>query len=95
MNTYLDQPCDRCGSKRKIAKKWKEKIPTFSGSMTVVEYTQIVCTNKVCQLENEKQLSKDLEKRKEIRVKKEENDNRRKAVTLQRIQENRKKVLVK
>jgi hypothetical protein len=77
MNTYLDQPCERCGSKRKIAKKWKEKIPTFSGGTTVVEYTQIVCTNKVCQKENEEQLQKDAEKREAQRVKKEENKSRR------------------
>ncbi len=90
MNTYLDQPCERCGSKRKIAKTWKEKIPTFSGT-TMVEYSQIICTNKECQKENEKQLVKDLEKREEIRVKKLQNDTARKANALEHAKTARKK----
>lgn len=89
MNTYLDQPCERCGSKRKIAKTWKEKIPTFSGT-TMVEYSQIVCTNKQCQKENERQLVKDLEKREEIREKKQKNDSIRKANALENAKNSRK-----
>ncbi len=90
MNTYLDQPCERCGSKRKVAKKWKEKIPTFSGT-TMVEYSQIVCTNRECQKENEKQLVKDLEKREALRIKKEENDTIRKTNALEHAKNARKK----
>lgn len=89
MNTYLDQLCERCGSKRKVAKTWKEKIPTFSGT-TMVEYSQIICTNKECQEENEKQLVKDSEKREEIRVKKQENDTIRKANALEKAMTARK-----
>lgn len=91
MNTYLDQLCERCGSKRKVARTWKEKIPTFSGT-TMVEYSQIVCTNKKCQEESEKEQLKDSQKRAEIRDKKEANDIIRKANALQHAKSARKKV---
>jgi hypothetical protein len=57
-----DIPCDRCHSKRKVAKKWKEKVPNASGYM-VLEHVQIVCTNKQCQIEFEKKLIEEEEKR--------------------------------
>lgn len=89
MNTYLDQLCERCGSKRKVARTWKETIPTFSGT-TQVEYSQIICTNKKCQEENEKEQLKDSQKRAEIRDKKEANDIIRKANALQHAKNARK-----
>lgn len=60
--SYLESPCERCGSKKRVAKRWKERIPTFTGS-TVVEYSQIVCTNKVCQQAFEVELAKETKKR--------------------------------
>lgn len=89
MNTYLDQPCERCGSKRKVAKKWKETLPTFSGT-TVVEYSQIICTNKVCQAESEKEQLKDSQKREEMRTQKAANEVIRKENALQNAKTARK-----
>lgn len=79
---YVDQPCDRCGSKRYIARTWKEKIPTYSGGFTVVECTQIKCSNKVCQKEFEQRQADETAKREVNRIKKEENDAIRKANAL-------------
>lgn len=80
-NTYLHAPCERCGSKRKVAKRWKEKMPTFTGS-TLIEYTQIVCTNKECQAKFEQQMLNESNKRKALKVKKDADDAVRKANSL-------------
>lgn len=75
---YLDKPCERCGSKRKIGRTWTETVQNFSGTIEV-KHQQIVCTNEECQKKFE-QGYKDEAKRKEaIRSKKEENDAARKA----------------
>lgn len=78
---FIDQPCERCGSKKRISRTWKEKIPTFSGE-TVVEYSQIVCTNSACQSAFDEVLKKESLKRAEIRQQKEENDLKRKKNSL-------------
>lgn len=57
-----DIPCERCHSKRKIGKKWTEKIKNASGYM-VLEHVKIVCTNKECQMEFERKLVEEEEKR--------------------------------
>lgn len=80
-NVYADQPCSRCGSKRRISKTWKESIATLSGS-TLVECSQIVCTNKDCQLAFEENLAKETKKREIIRSQKEERDKLRKVNSL-------------
>lgn len=80
-NAYLHAPCERCGSKRKVAKRWKEKMPTLTGT-TLVKYTQIVCTNKECQAKFEKQLRKEVNKRKALKMKKEADNAARKANSL-------------
>lgn len=49
---------------------------------TVVEYSQIVCTNVVCQTAFDKGLLAEAKKRKAIKVKKEANDALRKANSL-------------
>lgn len=56
-------------------------MPTFTGT-TVVHYSQIVCTNLVCQETFEKQLKEETKKREVMRVKKEENKSARKASSL-------------
>lgn len=76
-NPYLNQPCDRCGKKRRVGKIWKEKIPNFSGNMTVVEYSQIVCSDKSCQFAFDKQLRAEAQKRKEVKEEKEKEINKR------------------
>ena len=70
---YIDQLCERCGSKRKVAKTWKETMLTFTGRKTVVEYSQIVCTNSDCQKEFDKVLANETKKRLELQLKKDEN----------------------
>lgn len=93
-NTYLHTPCERCGSKRKVSKRWKEKMPTFTGS-TLIEYTQIVCTNKECQDKFEKQLLNETNKRKALKIKKDADDAVRKARSLlqaRRLRKNRSRI---
>lgn len=81
-NTYLNAPCERCGGKKRVARTWKEKIPTLTGTVTIVEYSQIVCRNKTCQEEFERKQVEETEKRQAIKVKKDENTALRKAKSL-------------
>lgn len=81
LSTYTDQPCARCGSPRKISRTWKEKVPTFSGTITV-ECSQIVCTNKVCQAAFDKNLAEETKKREAAKIKKDESDKERKTNSL-------------
>lgn len=80
-NTYLNQRCDRCGSKRRIERTWKEKIPTLTGT-TNVEYSQIICINQTCQAAFEKVLLTETKKREVARAEKEANIAVRKASSL-------------
>lgn len=75
--SYLEIPCNRCGSKKRVSKTWKEEIPTFTGT-TMVEYSQIVCTNTACQKAFDENLEKETKKREAIRVEKEERAKERK-----------------
>lgn len=77
MQSYIDQPCPRCGSKKRISKTWKETLPTFSGT-TTVDCMQIVCTNDNCQAAFDKNLLEETEKRNIIRMKKEASEKQRK-----------------
>ncbi len=70
-NPYLKELCDRCGSKRYVAKIWKETTVNASGRKVVVAYSQIDCSNKDCQKEFEKKLLSEKEKRDVIKQKKE------------------------
>ncbi|MFH1833186.1 MAG: hypothetical protein ABH816_03420 [Candidatus Levyibacteriota bacterium] len=78
---YLDEPCGRCGSKRRVAKKWKEVIPTIMGT-TTIDYTQIVCTNIICQENFDKVQLAEKKKRNDARITKEKNLAARKAESL-------------
>lgn len=69
--SYDDQPCNRCGSKRRIAKTWKESIPTLSGGSVTQLHSLIVCTNKDCQAAFDKLITEDRQKREDIKLKKE------------------------
>ncbi len=75
---YLNEPCIRCGSKKRIAKTWKETLITFNGK-SIVEHSQIVCTNNICQVAFEKLLLEEAKKRDAARAIKEANDIARKA----------------
>lgn len=76
---YIDLPCERCGSKKFISRVWKEKIPTYSGGLTEVEYSQIDCTNTACQQAFLQQQAEEAKRKEAIRVKKIETDALRKA----------------
>ena len=61
-NSFIDQPCDRCGGKQRMGKSWKETVPIFTTS-AVIEYSQRECVNKECQELFMKKLQDELEKR--------------------------------
>jgi hypothetical protein len=61
-----DALCPRCQSKRKVSKRWTEKIEN-AGGFAILEHTQIICTNKDCQAEFEKVIVEDNEKREKIK----------------------------
>lgn len=69
---YLEQPCERCGGKKAIAKVRNGKLQNLSG-VSKIEYSQIICTNKACQKEFETRLQEKTEKEAAIRLKREEN----------------------
>lgn len=87
---YENEPCPRCGSKKSVSKPRKQILPTLSGS-TEVEYSQIMCTNALCQHEFEINLAREQKKREVLRVEKERNDKKRKADSLKL----KKKLLLK
>lgn len=61
-----DTKCERCNSKRKISKTWTEKIKNDHGHMTLF-HSQIICTNKVCQKEFEKNMNEEILKREKLK----------------------------
>lgn len=75
---YLDKPCERCGSKRKIGRSWTETVQNFTGSVKV-KHQQIVCTNEDCQAKFEKAYQDEAKKKEALRVKKEAADILRKS----------------
>ena len=58
--------CARCNSKRKVSKTWTEKIKNDHGFMTLY-HTQIICTNKDCQKEFDKNLKEETLKREKLK----------------------------
>lgn len=76
-----EKPCSRCNSKRKISKKWTEKIENTGGFM-VLQHTQYVCTNKECQKEFEKVMLADEQKRERLKQIKLEDSARRATIKL-------------
>ena len=65
--SYESEPCNRCGSKRRVSKTWKESIPTLSGGMVIQIHSQIICTNNQCQAEFDKVIIADRQKREDLR----------------------------
>lgn len=68
---YLDQPCERCGSKKILTKVHKVKLQNIS-STSEIEYSLIICTNTPCQKEFEINLAERALKAEAIRLKREE-----------------------
>lgn len=67
---YLSEPCLRCGGKKRVSKTWKERVPTLTGSV-LVEYSQVICINKVCQGMFDKSLVEEKRKRDLLKEKRE------------------------
>lgn len=68
--SYIDDPCDRCGSRRIISKSHFEVVETFSGKQKI-EVSVIECINKTCQSAQNK-INKADKKESEERKKKKE-----------------------
>lgn len=75
-----DIPCIRCNSKRKISKTWTEKIKNPNGFM-ILRHSQIVCTNRQCQLAFEKVMLEDIQKREKLKLSKLENTTNKKTAS--------------
>lgn len=87
--TYIDQPCERCGSKKNISKTWTEKLETLVG-VSVIEVSQITCTNRECQDLFDKNREVELLKINERKLAKEEQDRIRKLNIARTILERKK-----
>ncbi len=77
LKNYLDQPCERCGSKRRVSKMKNEKLITISGT-TIIQVSQTTCSNKVCQALFDKNREEELVKINARKLLKEEQDKTRK-----------------
>lgn len=84
MNTYINQVCERCGSKKALTKSKKEKLVTYSG-VQVLEVSQVICTNKQCQARFEDDLARETLVREEAKQKRIEQDIIRKEEIVQKI----------
>lgn len=63
-----DTLCGRCNSKRIVSKTWVEKITTDWGT-TVLNHSQLVCTNAECQKEFDRALMEEIKKREKAKAK--------------------------
>lgn len=68
---YLEQPCERCGKKKKLSETGKESMPNLSNSVKI-EYSQVICTDSLCQREFEEKLQEKALKELAIKLKREE-----------------------
>ena len=75
--SFVDQPCERCGSKKLVSKTTKVDMSTAFGT-TVLEVSQITCSNAACQAEFDKNRSEELKKIASRKSLKEEQDKIRK-----------------
>jgi len=91
--TYIDQPCERCGSKKRISRSWTEKAQTMAG-VSILEMSQIICTNKACQDLFEKNRAEELIKINERKTAKEEQDKIRKENIARTISERKKSRMI-
>ena len=87
--TYIDQPCDRCGSEKRISRSWTERVQTMAG-ISILEMSQIICTNKMCQELFDKNRAEELVKINERKLAKEEQDKIRKDNIARTISERKK-----
>jgi hypothetical protein len=86
---YIDQPCERCGSKRRIEKTWKQLHETYAGS-TEVEISKVICTNPECQERFEQVIAKAAQKRQDLAEQKEKQEIVRKENRIKSMQQKQK-----
>ena len=91
--TYIDQPCERCGSKKRISKTWTETLENLRG-VSVLEISQITCTNKACQDLFDRNRAEELIKINERKTAKEEQDKIRKINIARTISERKKSRMI-
>lgn len=94
MADFATDVCNRCGSKKRISKTWRETLQTFSGT-SILEMSQIVCTNEECQKLFEINRAEEIVKRNAMKLKKEETEKIRKAHMVQSIAKKREERLGK
>lgn len=74
---YVDQPCERCGSKKRINIIQKVTTPALINAAKI-EYSQIICTNEVCQREFERKLLEKMQKDEALMLKRKQEKAARK-----------------
>lgn len=89
--SYFEQPCDRCGSPKKVSKTWNETIETALGKQTI-EVSQTICTNKDCQTLFDKNREEELVKINERKANKEVADKVRRENIANTISARKKKL---
>lgn len=90
MTAFINQLCPRCGSPRIETRPKKQKVETYSGIIEI-EVSDIICTNRQCQKDFEKELEEEMIAKAAIRTKKQEQDLDRKEQMIRQIAETRKK----
>jgi hypothetical protein len=71
--SYIDDPCDRCGSKRISTKSHTEILETLSGKQKIA-VSVIKCSNKACQKAFEESFEAAKKITEERKARKEEQD---------------------
>jgi hypothetical protein len=89
--SFLEQPCERCGSPKKTSKSWTEEIDTALGTSTI-EVSQTICTNKTCQDLFDKMREEEIVKINERKQNKEVQDKIRRENIAKTIAARRKKL---
>ena len=69
MKSKYTNPCSRCGKERILKKKWKEQVPTFSGTYIEITRTENICPDPDCQIKLDEELE-GLRKKREERMNK-------------------------
>lgn len=87
--SYINEPCERCGSKKRVTKSWKEDVPTSLGT-SVIEVSQVTCSNAECQKKFEADRAEEMVKINERKSKKAIQDDIRKKNIAQAILERQK-----
>ena len=91
--SYIEQPCDRCGSPKVVSETWDQAHETISGTSTL-KVSQITCTNEACQAGFDKNRAEEVMRINEKKMKKEEQDKIRKDNIAQTIRERKESKLL-